>query len=264
MPTSTVTQQISDNFKDISNWLISNRLKLNSEKSNFIAFSLRGTIQLPPINLGNNFIRQTDHTKFLGLYIDQNLNFKHHTNHIASKIARSIGILYRLSSYLPTNVLISLYNSLILPYLTYSIESWFSAPNYLTKQIETLQKKSIRTIFRLPYNDHTHEHFKNNNILKLTDLHKLNTCSLFYKYINNPNSNTQNIAALFNTNSDQHDYNTRHQNSYITPHYNKTRTQQCYKYTAIKFWNSIPDHVKDSNTAKKFKNQLKKYLIDQY
>ena len=62
-------------------------------------------------------ISRTDHTKFLGIYIDENLNFKHHINEVASKISKSVGILFKLEYYVPEPVLKLIYLSFIRPYL---------------------------------------------------------------------------------------------------------------------------------------------------
>ena len=40
------------------------------------------------------------------------------------KIARSIGILYKVKNILPEYILKTLYNSLLLPHLTYGILAW--------------------------------------------------------------------------------------------------------------------------------------------
>ena len=44
------------------------------------------------------------------------MTWNKHINHISMKIARSIGILYRLKNVYPESVLITIYNTLILPY----------------------------------------------------------------------------------------------------------------------------------------------------
>ena len=120
----------------------------------------------------------------MGIVIDEKLNFKNHVGLISSKISRSIGILYRLNAFVPTEVLKMLYYSLVHPYLNYCIDSWYGASQSLSNSVFILQKKSIRAIFGLPYNGHTSQFFKQNNILKLCDLYKLNLACTMFNYIN--------------------------------------------------------------------------------
>ena len=111
----------------IHRWLLSNKIAINCDKTKFIIFSYGRYYALPPIFIGSSQIGQTDHTKFLGILIDQNLNFKHHINYIASKLSKSVGILYKLKYFLPETVLKLLYFSFVHPYLVYAIEAWFAA-----------------------------------------------------------------------------------------------------------------------------------------
>ena len=48
------------------------------------------------------------------------------------KKSKSVGVLYRLNSSLPPDILKILYNGLILPYITYGIETWYGAPRYMS------------------------------------------------------------------------------------------------------------------------------------
>ena len=50
-------------------------------------------------------ITQVENTKFLGIYIDEKLNWHKHVTHVSLKIASSIGILSRAKSILPLSIL---------------------------------------------------------------------------------------------------------------------------------------------------------------
>ena len=71
------------------------------------------------IILENNILEQVDNTKFLGVYIEQHLEWKTHANFIAAKISKSVGLLYKAKYYLPSKSLLTLYYALIYLYLTY-------------------------------------------------------------------------------------------------------------------------------------------------
>ena len=90
-----------------------------------------------------------------------------HINKVACKISRTIYTLTRLKKFLPLSILKMLYNSLILPHLSYGILTWGSKPGRLIK----LQKWAIRTINNSKYNSHTEPLLKKNNLLKITDIY---------------------------------------------------------------------------------------------
>ena len=57
----------------------------------------------------------------LGLTLDCNLNFKSYLKIIGTKISRVIGLLHKLKYIFPAYLLLMIYNSLILPHMTYSL-----------------------------------------------------------------------------------------------------------------------------------------------
>ena len=56
---------------------------------------------------------------FLGLIISSDLKWSKHIDHISLKISKVIGIMYRLRPTLPEDILLTLYNSLIIPHFNY-------------------------------------------------------------------------------------------------------------------------------------------------
>ena len=81
-----------------------------------------------------------DYTKFLGITIDKHLTWNYHIANITSQIAKGIGILYRLNNTLPQKALLMIYNSLILPYITYCNIVWGNCGITKLNSILLLQK----------------------------------------------------------------------------------------------------------------------------
>ena len=63
-------------------------------------------------------LKQETEVKFLGIYIDECLTWKSHISYICKKISKSVGIMYRFRFFLSSNTKLSLYYTLIYPYLT--------------------------------------------------------------------------------------------------------------------------------------------------
>ena len=59
--------------------------------------------------------------KYLGIYIDEELNSKYHITSIVAKILRGVGILYKIKNFLPTSTLLCVYYSLEHTHLSYGI-----------------------------------------------------------------------------------------------------------------------------------------------
>ena len=116
---------------------------------------------------------------FLGITIEEHLNWKLHIDKISKKISRAIGIMNKLKQQLPTFILKILYDSLIQCHINYGILAW----GFNTTNIFKLQKKSIRVITKVKYNAHTDPLFKNHDILKAQDIFKLNILKFFLPHV---------------------------------------------------------------------------------
>ena len=120
------------------------KLTLNIKKSNFIIFYplyQKKTDYQVNLRIFDNDsqtflpLEQKSYVKYLGLLIDSNLSWKSHIGHITSKISKTVGIIARLRYYVPTSVLLTIYQSLIFPYLSYGIVAWGHAAQTYINQI---------------------------------------------------------------------------------------------------------------------------------
>ena len=111
----------------ISTWLATNKLVLNIGKTNYIIFTSKGKSynkNVSNIKIDGNNIQQVNKTKFLGIAIEEHLNWAMHISHFCNIIARNVGILQKLRYFIPAYVLKILYHSLVLSHLQYCTLLW--------------------------------------------------------------------------------------------------------------------------------------------
>ena len=82
-----VANLINNELSHVELWLAANKLLINVNKTKYIVFNYRRNFVLPEIRIGNGIISQTDVIKFLGIYIDERLNFSTHYNTLTMKIS---------------------------------------------------------------------------------------------------------------------------------------------------------------------------------
>ena len=83
------------------------------------------------IRICNQKIEYVEHTKFLGIYIDYNLSWSQYISYLKTKISKGIEVLRRARKLLSKNMLVTLYNSLVFPYLNYCLEVWGGAQIFI-------------------------------------------------------------------------------------------------------------------------------------
>ena len=110
---------VNNELRHVMNWFIANRLSVNMKKTNFVLFGTYAKLKNKPslkITMNDIEIARSKTAKFLGILIDCNLTWKDHIELVSKKISKNVGIIKRIRHCLPSNVLNTLYNTLILPY----------------------------------------------------------------------------------------------------------------------------------------------------
>lgn len=127
------------------------KLSLNATKTNFILFGHKNISTPLQISLDGITLKRLDHTKFLGVYMDEKLNWNQHINHICGKISRGLGMISRVCRTMPFNVLLTLYYSLIYPYLLYCCVAWGGTSPTALQKLVVLQNRALRLFTLSPY-----------------------------------------------------------------------------------------------------------------
>ena len=215
------------------------------------------------ILLGKKAIAQKDFVKYLGVLIDSRLSFKTHISSVTKKIARTVGLLYKLRYYMNQKTLIMIYNSLIFPYLTYATPLWGNACDTTINPILILQKKAVKAITFNDTRTHSSPLFKLLNILTIHDIYKVETLKFVHDCLNKQN------ACQF------HNYFTYPVNNYYT-----ISSSQCklfipmvrtltyglksLKYNGAVLWNDLPLKVRLVTSRKSFAKTLKNTFTSLY
>ena len=112
------------------------------------------------------------------------MKWKKHIDHIALKVSKIIGIMYRLKFILPADVLLTIYNSLILPHFNYCHLAWGSNITAGHK-LHLLQKKAVRIVDHRHFLAHTEPICKRLRIVKIVDMFQISIWKFYYKLMNN-------------------------------------------------------------------------------
>ena len=92
---------INSELKHLDRWLKSNKISINADKTKYMLFFYNKNVHFPDISVGNKTLNKTFVTKFLDIHIDKKWNFVNHITEMSMKVAKSIGLLYKLNRFLP-------------------------------------------------------------------------------------------------------------------------------------------------------------------
>ena len=94
------------------------------------------------LQLRNVFIERVTIFKFLGVFIDENFNWKSHIKE--TKMSKIIGILHRASQVLNQRAMLALYHSIVLSYMTYCLVVWGNTFISNLSRLNSIHKKVVR------------------------------------------------------------------------------------------------------------------------
>ena len=178
-----LSNRINNELKLINEWLQINKLSLNVDKTKYMIFSNRQrNIEIYNqlnLKINNEEIKRVFSFNFLGIMINDKLDWSDHMTYISQKILPVISTINKLKHILPSRILKMIYNSLILSRLHYGNLLWGNTPGRLIK----LQKRAIRAIVNAGTNAHTNPISKKLRLLNLPDIHHSKLLCLYKQYI---------------------------------------------------------------------------------
>ena len=109
-------------MEKITQWFKANKLSTNIKKTKFTLFHnffIKDDIpvKLPALTVGGNNIEGTSSIKFLGVMLDEHTSWIDHIRTVEKKIAKNIGLPYRVSQFLNENSFKTVYFLFIHSYL---------------------------------------------------------------------------------------------------------------------------------------------------
>ena len=261
----SLLREINKHLPVIYEWLCSNKLTLNLSKTKYVIFVPRQKESYnlyTPLTVANVYLEKSYCVKYLGVYIDCNLTWHDHIDYTSGKISKNVNIMIKLKRYVSKATLVSLYYSLIYPYLTYACILWGNNYNAPLSQIVKLQNKAVRVINHVPLMAQITPHYLSLHLLKFPDIVKLNTCMLFYDYFHHEKFPNIPVSLV----SELHNYNTRSasSNQIFIPPFRTNLRRFCPSIIGCFFWNGIPQFIRDKPSKKIFKKALLRCYLAQY
>ena len=172
---------VTKDLKNLSDWFKANKLTLNLAKTVGMIFGKKSKRepQAPEIKIDGVVIPFVDSTKFLGIYIDTNLDWKRHVAELILKLRRNTYMLRCSQNLLNTNCKKMLYYAQIQSHLSYGLIVWGPMVSRdIIRKLQSIQNDCLRLVMKVkdvwPY---AHEL----GFLSVDDLIKLELFKTGYK-----------------------------------------------------------------------------------
>ena len=135
-----VIEDLEKSSAILFNWLKSNYMKVNTDKSNLL---LSGNIKLTS-DIDNNIIESEEKQELLGVIIDSRLTFEEHVNNLCKKASQKLNALARISSYMDIPKRRIIFKSFITSQFGYCPLVWMCHSRKLNNQINAIHERALR------------------------------------------------------------------------------------------------------------------------
>lgn len=245
---AVVKDEVLRSVENIDQWLSSNHLMLNSAKTEMMLFGNRGAA-LQDVEVCGGRVRPAETLKFLGIQLDPALKWFGHTDCLARRLSSVCFMLRRLARVCSLGTLLTAYYGSFHSVMSYCIEIWGSSSGLI--DVLRIQKRAVRIITHSKRLDHCREKFKALRIMTCVSTY-VYKCLIF----------VEKNFALYEKNSQRHNYGTRHTLQLQPVKHVTTRFERGLFYASLTIFNKLPLEIKSVIGTAKYKKQLREYLLD--
>ena len=255
---------MNQELKLLDDWLISNKLTLSLIKTNYMLISNTNVLtdkdrKKFKLSIRKYTLHEVDHIKYLGVILDNKLNWGHHLAYLVTKFSQVAGMLYKTRDILPLKSRIMVYNSLAGSYLNYGIISWGTATQTALKKLKSLQNRMVRYITFSPPRTNVDHKYKALNILTIEQLHFCEIAKLVHSVHNKTSPLV--FQDYFLNASHSHNTRFRHNCQYALPQPRTEKGKRSCKYTGVNIWAKVPWNFK-TLSKEAFKYRLKHFVFE--
>ena len=173
---------VETNLINIQDWFNANKLTLNLEKSVLMHFNSKDKKESISVCIGGKLLPVVKSTKFLGVFIDENLKWTTHIKNLLLKLKAKSCLFSKGKYLLNSHAKKMVYFAQVHSNLLYGILMW---GNMIQKSdLRKLQKIQDSCVQMIHPHSALEVTYKTNRILTLSNLLKLENCKLWYKFYN--------------------------------------------------------------------------------
>ena len=251
-------------YRKLFKWCLSNKLTINDSKTCFILFHTKNKPvpkDFSAIQIDDIIIKRVDNTKYLGLFIDEKLNWTNHVHFVCRSLTKYFGIFNKIKSLVTRPLARQLYFSFVYSRIQYGLEIYGTCSAGLLSKLQTLQNGLLKLLLCRNYRESTNVIHSELKILKVKEIRIVNLAN----FVNN--CLLGNLPAPFNLYFQYRNsmYGFRNQNLNV-PWARTTCGSLRTQVSGAKLWNGLLNHdvCRSFVLKKSFKKSLVKHYLVAY
>ena len=231
-----------------------------NKKTQETIFIRKKTVSLHPVvYFDNKPVKSSQIHKHLGMILDSNLSYEHHSKYILNKVNKSIGLLHKFQLILPRHSLITIYKTFIRLHLDYSdIIQDHAFNESFHQRLQSIQHNAAIAITRTIRGTSLEKLFQELGLETLKSRRWFRKLYLFYKILH-----SKSPSYLFNLIPENNNpYASRSALNNQIPFFNAKINflKNSFFPAVITEWNNLDISIRNSSLCHIFKNLILKFI----
>ena len=254
---------LQNSLLSAQNWMYSNKLKLNPDKTEFMLIGSKRHRQKFdskfPLNLIGSKLSPTPTARNLGVIFDQDFNFQNHINGVVKNCFYHMRDLRRIRKHLDIDTATALANALVSSRIDYCNSLLYSLPNIHVQKLQQVQNALARVVTNSSCYTSASQLLEQLHWLPVRSRINFKVGLIVYKalHFEQPTS-LKNLISVFSS-----PFNLRSTSSLKLNHGPNFKSfgSRAFSSFAPKVWNKLPALVRQAPSISIFRKKLKTHYF---
>ena len=165
-------------------WCSKNALTINIKKTKVMTFGSKNKVKKAKnvvIKINNEILGHVPTYKYLGIHLDQTLNYKYHSENLLRLINHKLYMFSKIRRYLNVTSALAIYKTMILPYFDYGDIIYMSSNIPEIRKLDKNHIRGLRIGFKIQGKIEDNDLFNLANISNLENRRKVHLRNFMYR-----------------------------------------------------------------------------------
>jgi len=263
LETLSIVEECIDSIGD---WMISNNLVLNENKTEVIHFYSKFSKSkgLEFLRVGDCSVKSSSSVRDLGVHFDSFLTMESHVSNVCKSVSYALYRISRIRKFLSRTDTESLIHAFVTSRIDNSNSMLYNLPECLTRRLQLLQNSAARLVTRTRLNEHITPILHQLHWLPIYQRTKFKILVTTFKILHGhapvyladlltrwiPSRATRQAVSEIR---------------FIEPTYNtEFYGARSFSVAAPRLWNKLPSHIRTIGTIETFKSAVKCHLFKEH
>ena len=250
-----VVSTLQEDLDRYKKWCEGNKLTVNTKKSNFVVYGTRSKVSKQKnlkFELNGDDLIKVPYYKYLGVFLDSNLNFNKHLDVSKKLICHKLYMLSRIRKYIDEITATRIFQTIIAPLIDYGDIIYAGTTCKNLDKLQSLQNRGLRICIN------ENDHFSINTLHSRCKIPKLLDRRIYNlrKYMFKQKNNMELVI--------QREIRTRRHDAIIfeTCRPNLEKYKKGTIYRGVMEWNELDVNTRKIDTFDEFKKIQKKFMFE--